>query len=216
LWAFISADVRLKFLWLTDDTFIAVDDVSDIFDDDTPFNTLLIASSTTTSGQVQTLTLIKEMDADESTEACSVFWQAIETDRSANIVMQGDDNYPSQLPSGPSLSQFLRGRPLLQSLDFRKFSFIEEHCCALATIQRTDLNISLGECALVPQNAIGIFIEWFRHNQIVTELNKYSMESSFFSARSGNNSLLKLSFKGTGWDGGERLIEAMRGDTHVQ
>jgi hypothetical protein len=198
LWAFISADVRRKFLWLTDDTFLAVGDVSEIFDDDTPYNTLLIASSMTTSGQLQTLTLIKEMDADESTEACSIFWRAIETNKSDYIMIQGDDNYPSQLPSGPSLSQFLRGRPLLQSLTFRKFSFMEEHCRALATIQRTDLKITLGECALVPQNAQDIFIEWFRNNQIVTELNKCKMESSFFSALSGNNSLVKLSFAGTG------------------
>jgi hypothetical protein len=195
LWAFISADVRLKFLWLTDDTFIAVGDVSEIFDDDTPYNTLLIASSTTTSGQVQTLTLIKEMDADASAEACSVFWRAIETDRSANIVIQGDDNYPSQLPSGPSLSQFLRGRPLLQSLDFLEFAFTEEHCRALATLQRTDLKIKLSNCSLAPQGAKDAFIEWFRNNQVVTELNCCFMDSSILCALSGNKSLKKLSME---------------------
>jgi hypothetical protein len=207
LWGFISVDVRRKFLWLTDDTFIAVGDISEIFGEETPYDTLLIASSTTTSGQDQTLTLIKEMDAGVSTEACFVFWRAIETNKSARIKIQGDDNYPSQLPAGPILSQLLKGRPLHQGLDFCEFSFMEEHCRALAGIQRTDLNITLNDCALVPQHAQEIFIQWFRHNQIVTELNRCSMESSILSALiSGNNSLRKLSFAREGHFGRERLI----------
>jgi hypothetical protein len=103
--AFASDDVRRKFLWLTDDTFIAVGDVSEIFGDDTPYNCLLLASSTATSGQVQTLALIKEMDADVSTGACSVFWRAIEPNMNAKIKIQGDENCPrSQLLPGPLLS----------------------------------------------------------------------------------------------------------------
>jgi hypothetical protein len=155
LWAFISADVQRKFLWLADDTFIGVDAMSD-FHSDTPYDRLLIASSTTTSGEAQTLTLIKKMDADESTEAFSVFWRAIETNKNAEILIQGDGIYSSKLPSGPSLAQFLRGRPLLQppqSLDFRNFSFTEERCRALATTQRTGLKVKLIACTIRPEGA---------------------------------------------------------------
>jgi hypothetical protein len=210
LWAFISADVQRKFLWLTDDTFIAVGHVSEMFEDDTPYDCLLSTSSTTaTSGRAhRTLTLIKKMDADESTEAFSVFMRAIETNRNARILIEGDDNYPSKLPSGPRLAQFLRGRPMLQlqSLDFFNFSFTEERCRALATIQRTDLRITLDECELVPMDAQDIFIEWFRHNQIVTEIDNCAIEGSFYSALSGNNSINRFSFSATDRYDGQSFI----------
>jgi hypothetical protein len=73
LWAFISADLLRKFLWLTDDTFIAVGNAVDHFDGDPQYDTLLLAYSTETSGQVQRLTLIKERDADVSTGARQCF-----------------------------------------------------------------------------------------------------------------------------------------------
>jgi hypothetical protein len=207
LWIFISANVRRKFLWLTDDTFIAVGDVSHIFDRDTPYDILLIASSTTTSGQVQTLTLIQEMDANVSAEAFLIFWKAIETNNNAKIKIQGDENCPSsQLLPGPLLSQLLQGRPLRQGLDFCEFNFMEEHCRALATLERADLKVTLCKCALVPQNAQDMFVEWFRHNQVVTELNNCSMETRFISALSENNCLRKLSLVGSVRFGWERLI----------
>jgi hypothetical protein len=174
LWTFLSADVRRKFLWLTDNTFITVGGLSEMFNHGTPYpyNYLLFASSTTTSGQLQTLKLMKEIDANVSTKACNVFWRAIETNRNEKIEITGYSINPSSLPSGPSrlpsgpiLSQLLQGRPLRQGLDFCDFCFEEEHCRALATIQRTDLKITLTNCALVPKNADDIFIEWFRHNQ---------------------------------------------------
>jgi hypothetical protein len=209
LYAFALGDVRSKFLWITESTFIVVGDIPDIFVHDGGIlcDSLLHASSTATSGQIQTLTLIKAIGSEVSTEACSVFWRAIETSKSDRIMIRGD--YTLGLPAGPSLSQFLQGRPLLQSLDFRDFTFVEEHCRALATIQRTDINITLSKCAIFPQEgALDTFIEWFRHNQIVKELNKCHMESDFISALSGNKSVSKLSFKGTGFFGEER-IEAL-------
>jgi hypothetical protein len=61
---------------------------------------------------------------------------------------------------------------------------MEEHCRALATLERTDLRITLSKCALAPQNAQAVFIEWFRHNQVVMELNNCDIDSSFLSALS--------------------------------
>jgi hypothetical protein len=86
----------------------------------------------------------------------------------------------------------LQGTPLLQTLEFNEFHFAEEHCRALATLQRRDLEVILGSCILDPQDAEDDFIEWFRHNQVVTELTNCEMESSIYCAFSGNNSVKEL------------------------
>ena len=96
------------------------------------------------------------------------------------------------LPSGPILSQFLQGSPLLQVLEFRGFDFKEEHCRALVTLERTDLNLKLYQCLVEPQDAEDVFVEWFRHNEVLTEINCYQMGSRILSALCGNNSAKKL------------------------
>jgi hypothetical protein len=144
LWAFASANVLLKVLWLTDGTFIAVGNAPNHFDGDMKYCTLLIASSTTTSGQVQTLALIEETDGDVlrvSTEACNVFWRAIETNKSAKIKIQG----PSRLPSGPSL----------------------QYCNSCGDDRRSK---ALNSGSSLRKNTGDSFTEWFRRNQVVVEL----------------------------------------------
>jgi hypothetical protein len=61
--------------------------------------------------------------------------------------------------------------PSLQYLKFDGFFFKVDHCRALATLQRTDLKVELTFSTLEPQDAQDIFIEWSRHNQVVTELD---------------------------------------------
>jgi hypothetical protein len=100
------------------------------------------------------------------------------------------------LPSGPILSQLLRETPSLQVLEFNEFLFKEEDCRALETLQRTDLKIKLRRCSLDPQGADDTFIEWFRHNEVVTELNRcYYRNSSIICALSGNKAIKKFSME---------------------
>jgi hypothetical protein len=96
------------------------------------------------------------------------------------------------LPSGPILSQFLQGSPLLQVLEFRGFDFKEEHCHTLARLQRRDLTVKLNRCLLDPQDAEGAFIEWFRHNQIVAQLECCDLETSILCALIVKNSVKRL------------------------
>ena len=96
------------------------------------------------------------------------------------------------LPSGPILSKFLQESPALQVLKFYQLRFKEEHCRALATLQRTDLKVQLSHCTFDPQDAEDTFIEWFRHNRVVTELDRCNMEGRTYSALSGNTSVKKL------------------------
>ena len=106
-------------------------------------------------------TLFHKHETLKAAEAWNVFWRAIGTNKSAKITIQGDDSYTIQLPPGPILLQFLRERPSPQVLDFCEFSFMEEHCRALATLERTDLEITLNHCALVPQNAQAVLSSGF-------------------------------------------------------
>ncbi len=58
LWAFASADVLCKVLWITDITFILVGNTPDhIYSGDFPYKYLSVASSRIASGKVQTLAL---------------------------------------------------------------------------------------------------------------------------------------------------------------
>ena len=61
--------------------------------------------------------------------------------------------------------------PSLQYLKFDGFFFKVDHCRALATLQRTDLKVKLTYCTIKPEGAEDTFIEWFLHNQVVTELS---------------------------------------------
>ncbi len=82
--------------------------------------------------------------------------------------------------------------PSLKLLEFGNFDFEEAHCRALATLERTDLEVSFEECSFDAQGAKDIFIEWLRHSQVVTKLAYCAMEDSTISALSGNGSVKKL------------------------
>jgi hypothetical protein len=195
--AFARRDVIDRIVWIIEDTtFIAVgNNISKNVTDDADFLYVLRANFTATNGQVHTLTLFNDRESAVSSGAISVFWRAIETSDSVKVCIDSRiEERGESFPSGPILSQFLRGSPLLQRVDFEGFNFGEEHCRALATIQRTDLKVTLGECTLEPLDVQGAFIEWFRHNQVVTELNDCWMSNPILSALSRNRSVKRLSF----------------------
>jgi hypothetical protein len=190
--AFSSGDMIGKILWITDDIFLVVGDTSGFLHGNFLCDFQLHASFMATSGQEQTLTLAAFGDETitVSTREVGVFWRAITKNNSARVSIE-NVNHSSRLPSGPLLSQLLRETPSLQHLDFQSFIFEEEHCRALATLPRTDLVVALSYCTFDPQGAEDTFIKWFRHNQIVTELDQCDMGNTL-SVLSGNNSVKKL------------------------
>jgi hypothetical protein len=203
LCAFASGDI----LWITNDTtFIAVGtNLSKKVTDDADFVYVLRATFTATNGQVHTLTLFNDWDLPVSIGACTLFWRAIETSNCVKICIDSRMPHGESFSSGPILSQFLRGNPLLQRLDFLGFHFEDEHYGALATIQRTDLEVTFNECTLESQDVGATFIEWFRRNKVVTELTDCWMGSRVLEALSGNNSVKKLSFSMIDQCGEERI-----------
>jgi hypothetical protein len=179
LWDFLTgAGVPQKILWITEDAFLVVESDEDYFDfhDDAPGRFLGAAFPHGTSGQEQLLILACACD-DVSIGVADIFWRAITTCNSIQVILLNYHEYSLVgLPSGPILSKFLRESPSLQVLEFNNFLFDEEHCRALSTLQRTGLEIKLICCKIDPQELEeGTFIEWFRHNQIVAELNYCQM-----------------------------------------
>jgi hypothetical protein len=84
--------------------------------------------------------------------------------------------------------------------------------------KRTDLDLKLCECTLDPQD--DTFMEWFRHNQIVTSLDRCQLECGFLSAVSGNSSVKKLVIQTCPSDLGKEemrsLLEALTGNIGIE
>jgi hypothetical protein len=213
---FGSGDVIDKVLWIGD-MFLVVGALPIIFHD-YACDSVLQAYFVATSGQRQTLTLKKPAwgDIPAFTREASVFWRAIMASNSVKVSLRSNGDHSSGLPSGPLLSQFLRESPSLQVLDFRMFDFKEEHCRALATLQGTNLKVKLNECALEPLNAEDTFIEWFRNNEVVTELEDCQMGCRILSALSGNNSVKRLSLRFLGEKKIRSLAQALPGNMGIE
>jgi hypothetical protein len=186
--AFLMDGEILTMAWITEDSFLWVrDEHSEAF---CPLETLekdLSAKFTATSGAEETLFLAKRLhnsvfverphiSASLSAGASSIFWHAVTTSNYATLVLTGCSSLG--LCSGPTLSQFLRLSPCLRDLQFADIGFEEEHCRALATLERTDLKVRFWYCTLDTKNAEAIFIEWLRHGQVVTEVIGCTMKSS--------------------------------------
>jgi hypothetical protein len=196
LWAFLTGTVRMQtILWISEDAFLVVveeDENVFHFHDDAP-GCFLEAHFEGSSGQEQRLILA--CDDMVSAGEADVFWRAIITSNSIQVTIRDYHEHSLiGLPSGPLLSQFLREMPSLRHLEFNVFLFRAEHCRALATLSRTNLKVKLRSCKLDPQDEEDTFIEWFRHNRVITELYLCDMDNtnSFLSALRGNRSVKKL------------------------
>jgi hypothetical protein len=214
--AFLTGGVTPKIFWITETGFLVVVDSGNRF----PWtyltsHSIISAKIRATSGQEQTLMLadagIPSLSRSTNNREVDVFWRAITTSNSTQLTIDNDNSF---LPSGPLLSQFLRGSPSLHFLKFYGFHFDEDHCRALATLERKDLEVTLSDCTLDTEYSKGTFIEWFRHNQVLTELEFCSMESDILTALSGNSSVKKLSIFG------EKkmyfLLQSLRGNMAIE
>jgi hypothetical protein len=199
-YAFVKGDEgeMWKILWITEDTFIFVveDENSRMdFDLEEDYSFQLSATFTTPSGGTHKLVLA--IDTRESSSltagASSIFWHAVTTSNHAKLKLE-DSSHSFGLCSGPALSHFLEARsPSLELLELFNFYFKEVHCRALATLERTDLEVTLEECSFDAEGAKDTFIEWLRHSQVVTKLKGFVMEDNILSALSGNSSVKSLS-----------------------
>jgi hypothetical protein len=192
LCAFASSETKPIIMWIGDGVVLTVDAdfylIELIYSNRGCRSRRVLADLTLKNDQKHTLALFDlGCDPSLSTEEHAVFWRAITTSNCVKLRMQ------QWLVSGSILSQFLEGSPSLQVLELDSIDFKEDHCRALASLQRTDLEVKLERCTLKPQhNAKECFIEWLRHSQSVSQLTYCFMESSLLSALSGNNSVKKL------------------------
>jgi hypothetical protein len=199
LLTFVTNGEIPKIVWITEGTFLAVEDYSNSYDldvDSFGYSVMLAAeftpTNTPTSHESKSLLLATRTRSASplSDGLSSIFWRAVTTSNSMSL------NLISQveiwLCSAPSLSKFFRGSPWLQRLTIKGFRFGEAHCRALANLERADLEITLADCFLDAQGAEEIFVEWLRHGQVVTKLVRCNMKSSILSALIGNSSIKML------------------------
>jgi hypothetical protein len=207
LLAFLTGGVKPKILWITEDAFLVVEESGSIgfnFEYDTLHDRFhakrlsdrIAAQMQATSGKERTLSFT-HLNHPRMTDGVGVFWRAISTSKSIQLDIQDYRGGYLELPSGPLLSQFLRESPSLQVLEFNRFYLREEHCRALATLERTDFEIILSNCVLDPKDAKEIFVDWARHNNVLTELNCCQMGRSMLSALRGKHSVKNLVIAGT-------------------
>jgi hypothetical protein len=214
--AFLADGVTPKVIWITEHAFIYVKvNGHDFHLDSDPISDCVVAIFQETSGQEQSLVLAR-LDDGISTGEAGVFWRAITTSNIVTLRIINDAEKNLELPSCPLLSKFLRCNLSLRQVDFKEFAFSKEHCRALATLQRTDLKIRLRRCDLHPQVAEDTFIEWLRHNQVVTELNGCYMDSSILSALSGNRSVKKIAIDGASKQEIRSLLQALPGNMGIE
>jgi hypothetical protein len=193
--ASLAEGVTPNIIWITHNAFLIIAESVNAFDLD--YDSLMVciaAEIQATSGQKQTLLLVYTDDnavTSALTAACKVFWRAISSCNIVQLRIRMTNRYLG-LPSGPVLSQFLRESSSLRVLDFVGFHFEEEHCRALVTLERTDLDLKLHQCLIEPRVVEDTFVEWFRHNEVLTEINCYQMGSRILSALSGNHSVKKF------------------------
>jgi hypothetical protein len=217
--AFVTGDEgeMWKALWITDNTFIWVEDEYTEMDfDQLEYSAILRASFTTTCGERYDLVLAMGYTetASLSAEAYSVFWHAVTTTNCVKLKLHHWDAADG-LCFGTALSQFLEASPSLELLEFQDFAFEEAHCRALATLESPDLEITFNGCSFDPGGAKDTVIEWLRRSQVVTKLQRCAMNDSIISALSDNTSVKLLSIIST-TNGRSDLALALAGNKGIE
>jgi hypothetical protein len=196
LLAFVTTDEGYmgKIIWITEDTFIWVEDSKTTVEfEKLECRAMQRATMTSISSEIHALVLAKAVNSLLlSAGASSVFWHAVSTSHCVKLKLEPMNNR-FELRSLLALLQFSKTSPSLKLLELEGFAFEEDHCRALATLERTSLEVTFEECDFDAQGAKDTFIEWLRHSQVVTKLESCTMEDSTISAMSGNSSVKSFS-----------------------
>jgi hypothetical protein len=136
---------RRSILWIAEDTFLCVEGE----------NTLVLydlleeyaiqrATFTAANGDTHELALATDRASSPSLSAgaSSVFWHALTTSNCVKLRLKHWSSWFGGLCSGPALSQFFEASPSLELLEFTDFDFDEAHCRAVATLERTGLEVT--------------------------------------------------------------------------
>jgi hypothetical protein len=214
-----------KLIWITEDTFFwIVEDNNEVDFERLDRYVVQRATFTATSGATHDLVLANYKTYYNNSEslsvgALSVFWHVVTTSNCVKLELKSALRGSALLFETTS-SQLLETSPSLELLEFEGFGFKESGCRALATLERTGLEVTFRDCSFDAQGVEDAFIEWLRHSQVVSKLECCSMQDCLFSALSGNSSVKSLSIGGlsSGFDDYlfPFLAEALRGNQGIE
>jgi hypothetical protein len=217
--AFVTGDEQGemgKILWITEHAFIWVEDENTALEFYLLHNHTLRehASFTAPSGETHVLCFAKVYGSPPlSAGASSVFWHAVTTSNCVQLKLEGGCSRFG-LYSGPALLQFLTASPLLELLECQGMVLRAAYCLALSTLERTGLEVTFQECVFdVQQGAKDTFIEWLRHSQVVTKLERCS-DRDIISALNGNSSVKSLITTSGCYE--HELVQALSGNQGIE
>jgi hypothetical protein len=139
---------------IIEDTFIWVEDGNTRMElDELNHNAIQCATFTTPSGDTYALFLARAGSpalepALVSAGAYSVFWRAVTTSNCVKLSLENtrDESDPYAIPE-TTLLPFLEASPSLRLLEFEHFDFKEADCHALATLERTSVEVTFKNCS---------------------------------------------------------------------
>jgi hypothetical protein len=128
-----------KLLWITENTFICVEDVYT-----EEHSAILRATFTATNGETHELVVlaIETESTSLAAEVSSVFWHAVTTSNCVKLRLEHWSSWFIVLCSGAALLQFLEASPSLELLDSEDFDF-EEPTAVLLQLWRERISRSL-------------------------------------------------------------------------
>jgi hypothetical protein len=208
---FATTGEMWKILRITNDEFIWVEDENTAMENDSRLYRYAIQRATFTvpSGETHILVYAKLANSESLVAGTSsIFWHAMATSNCVKLKLV-NTRKEFGLCSGPALSQLLLASPSLHLLEFEAFAFKEADCHALATLRTTDLKVTFHRCSFDAQGAEETFIQWLRNSQVVTKLERCTMESGLISALSGNSSVKSLTIFASRGD--DAIIRSLAG-----
>jgi hypothetical protein len=161
-WAFVAGEEGeiWKVLWIAEDTLIWAEKENSRMGNDlmSTYATQRV-KFTVASGQTHVLVLTKHVShvlllahishipISLPVGGSSIFWHAVTTSNCSTLSLSHRSGQYELLP-GPNLLQ-LWAIPSLKLLKFEDVTFQEAHCRALATLQRTGLQVAFRKCTFI-------------------------------------------------------------------
>jgi hypothetical protein len=175
-----------KIMWMTPNVYVCVTWMSV---EDDPFLLFLSADG----GNISLRVHVTPYTADAAaTETYDFAVRLLATSEERDLHILGCDDEAPPL-SGAALSLFFQeSRSSLQKVTLRRMALSEDHCLALATMSRLDVEVTISHCRLT-DDAAGAFVECLQSDRGLVNLNWCRIDSQIIAnALTGDSRVTRL------------------------
>jgi hypothetical protein len=134
-----------------------------------------------------------------ATATCDFLVRLLATCEKDDLFIEGSSSSTPAPLSGACISLFFQeSRDDLRKIELRKMTLSEDHCLALATMSRLDVEVTIRNCNLADDAAAGAFVECLQSDRGPVELNQCEIDSQILaSALAGKSRVTKLKLRYT-------------------